>query len=136
MGPFIVIGKNDLTNIYKLSTIGGEPCSSWVHIDRLKEVNVSEIQEPWYNPTLSRAAWRSEMGLDSHNGPTIRHDQSRSLVSLGDDVVSEISAKLNQKRSFNSKPGSQQHIIATKKTKFKPKPAKRTSRPPVVQASS
>ncbi|KAG1185105.1 hypothetical protein G6F70_009636 [Rhizopus microsporus] len=63
MGPFIVTAKNDVTNIYKLVSVGGEPYPSWVHVDRLKEVRADSIDTPWYNPTVSRAAWRAGVGL-------------------------------------------------------------------------
>ncbi|KAG1282954.1 hypothetical protein G6F66_011024 [Rhizopus arrhizus] len=87
MGPYLVVDKNEATNIYKLVTIGGEPYSSWVHVDRLKEVKADSINETWYNPTVSRAAWRSEMSLRSDNTPCASLDQSRSIVSEGSDVV-------------------------------------------------
>ncbi|KAG1468527.1 hypothetical protein G6F56_003781 [Rhizopus delemar] len=84
MGPYLVVDKNEDSNIYKLVTIGGEPYQSWVHVDRLKEVKAESIQEAWYNPTVSRAAWRREMGLSAGG----QVDQSRSKGSGGNDVVS------------------------------------------------
>lgn len=83
MGPYLVVAKNEDTNVYKLMTIGGEPYQSWVHVDRLKEVKAESIEEAWYNPTVSRAAWRKEMGL-SESGQV---DQGRSKGSGGNDVV-------------------------------------------------
>jgi hypothetical protein len=108
MGPFIVTAKNDVTNVYKLVSIGGEPYPSWVHVDRLKEVKAESIDTPWYNPTVSRAAWRADIDLpapaddsvivsgESLAIPTARMspsagtscvDQRRSTILEGSDVV-------------------------------------------------
>ncbi|CEG76670.1 hypothetical protein RMATCC62417_11531 [Rhizopus microsporus] len=43
MGPFTVTAKNDVTNIYKLVSVGGEPYLSCVHVDRLKEAKAEYI---------------------------------------------------------------------------------------------
>ncbi|ORE03766.1 hypothetical protein BCV72DRAFT_307936 [Rhizopus microsporus var. microsporus] len=67
MGPFTVAAKNDVTNIYKLVSVGGEPYLSYVHIDRLKEVKVEYINTLWYNPTVSHAVCRAGVG---HSAPT------------------------------------------------------------------
>ncbi|EIE92297.1 hypothetical protein RO3G_17168 [Rhizopus delemar RA 99-880] len=99
MGPYIITGKNDTTNIYKLTTIGGEPYPSWVHVDRLKEVKAESVAEPWYNPTVSRAVWRSQNGVSTlpEANPKVtpspstaaQVDQRRSTVLEGSDVVAK-----------------------------------------------
>ncbi|KAG1019220.1 hypothetical protein G6F43_014365 [Rhizopus delemar] len=101
MGPFLVVNKNKETNIYKLVSVGGEPYNSWVHVDRLKEVKAEEIKEPWYNPTVSRAAWRAEMGLSSGAAggsgvvsssgvANVAVDRGRSQSLGGNDVVPKV----------------------------------------------
>jgi hypothetical protein len=62
-GPYVVIGKKDEQNIYQLEHITGEPHPSWVHTDRLQRVYADTIDTPWYNPSVSRAAWRQAMRL-------------------------------------------------------------------------
>jgi len=112
MGPFIVVDKNSESHVYKLVTIGGEPYSSWVYVDRLKGVKAESIDTPWYNPTVSRAAWREEMGLNSSNqavsctssfsgtsGSVDQVDQSRSTISGGNDVVPKFRFKPNLKKA-------------------------------------
>ena len=103
IGPFVIVGRNEANHVYKLETISGEPYSSWVHIDRLKGVKAESIDTPWYNPTVSRAAWRSEMGLDSRNKaasePVEQVDQRRSTFSGGNDVVPKLRFKPNVKKA-------------------------------------
>jgi hypothetical protein len=112
MGPYIIVDKNSDSHVYKLVTIGGEPYPSWVHVDRLKVVKAESIDTPWYNPTVSRAAWRAEMGLNSQNQPVAvspgisgssspvdQVDQSRSTISGGNDVVPRFRFKPNLKRA-------------------------------------
>ncbi|KAG0741236.1 hypothetical protein G6F22_005145 [Rhizopus arrhizus] len=99
MGPYIITGKNDTTNIYKLISIGGEPYPSWVHVDRLKEVKAESVAKPWYNPTVSRAVWRSQNVVSTLPEPnpritpspptTVQVDQRRSTVLEGSDVVAK-----------------------------------------------
>lgn len=92
-GPFLVVDKNENINIYKLVDLGGVPYSSWVHVDRLKAVKAETIDTPWYNPAVSRAAWRSEMGLSGSGfgsgvgSGAVKNDQRRSSVSVEDGVV-------------------------------------------------
>lgn len=70
-------------------SIGGEPYTSWVHVDRLKGVKAEEIKEAWYNPTVSRAASRAEMGLSS-GVADVAVDRGRSQGLGGNDVVSKV----------------------------------------------
>lgn len=90
MGPYLVVDKNAESNIYKLMTLGGEPYQSWVHVDQLKIVKAEAIKDVWYNPTVSRAAWRQEMGLSAGSGV----DQGRSKGLEGNGVVTTSRHKL------------------------------------------
>jgi hypothetical protein len=122
VGPFIIVEKNETSHIFKLVSIAGEPYPSWVHVDRLKAVKADSIDTPWYNPTVSRANWRTTMGLNSRN---------KSVVSPSPDSV-EIFSEVGQGRptvSGGSDVGS--------KRRFTPNPKPRRSREiPKVQEAS
>lgn len=119
-GPFIIVDKNEEQHIFKLVSVAGEPYSSWVHVDRLKEVKAESIDTPWYNPTVSRAAWRADMGLNSKNKPatlpitenqasTSEIGQGRPTVSGGSDVVPKRRFKPTPKpRRFKAQKQTQQ----------------------------
>lgn len=97
-GPYLIVAKNEASHVYKLTSVSGEPYPSWVHIDRLKEVKADTIDTPWYNPTIARANWRSEMGLDSRNkmitgSSSSGVGQGRPTVSGGSDVVPKMRFK-------------------------------------------
>ncbi|KAJ8651199.1 hypothetical protein O0I10_013351, partial [Lichtheimia ornata] len=63
-GPYVVVAKNEDFGTYKLETLQGQPLASWIHVDRLAKVNFDkEPATPWFDPTSSRAEWRSRMRL-------------------------------------------------------------------------
>jgi hypothetical protein len=60
-GSYMVVAVYPDFGTYRLQTLAGEPLKSLVHVDRLKAAKGERPNEPWYEPTVTRRVWSSDM---------------------------------------------------------------------------
>jgi hypothetical protein len=106
LGPYVVVGRNLETLIYKLEHVLGEPYNSWVHVGRLRKIDPYSVDTPFYSPATTRANWLAENGLppdEPHLPDTSMHPVPVPDPNMEDDIVDP--SEVDRGRSTNWEGG-------------------------------